>query len=207
MTTELFFLYDTHCPWSYTVTPLINAIDKALPNVQINLWHNAYYDGETHLKKSDIDEVMKLSDVSFGENYLQNLSLNPPLNLDSTLAANIMTWAQHKNPQNALALLNSIQQAHFQEGNPLTNKADFDGIISQLKLSPPAKVFSHDKLTKDAEAQVHEIFALQEIIGTKAIPALLLAIDDNLVLLNHNFYLNNANAIVEAIELEIKKYS
>jgi len=54
---------------------------------------------------------------------------------------------------------------------------------------------------------VHEVFALQDIIATKAIPALLLAIDDNLILLNHNFYLNEPEAIVEAIKIEIQQHN
>jgi hypothetical protein len=40
-------------------------------------------------------------------------------------------------------------------------------------------------------------------MGTKAIPALLLAIDERLILLNHNFYLKHPKAIVEAIDLEL----
>ena len=46
---------------------------------------------------------------------------------------------------------------------------------------------------------------MQEIIGTPAIPALMLAIDDNLILLNHNLYLKDPTTIVEAINLEIHK--
>ena len=80
-------------------------------------------------------------------------------------------------------------------------------IIDEFKLSVPAKVINKTKLTTDAAAQVHEIYALQDIIGTQAIPALLLAIDDELILLNHNFYLEDPNAIIDAIKLELNKYS
>jgi len=203
MATELFFLYDTHCPWSYAATPLLNAINKALPNIPLHLWHNAYYDGESGIAKKEINQVKELSNVTFGQNYIQSLSENK----DSTLAANIMAWAEIKTPSLALPLLNALQKAHFIHGNALLNKENLADIISELKLSPSAKIFKHDKLTNDAETLVHEIFALQEIIATKAIPALLLAIDDNLILLNHNFYLHDPEAIVEAVEIEIQQHS
>jgi len=117
-----------------------------------------------------------------------------------------MTWAQLKTPELALPLLNAIQEAHFTQGNSLGKKDDFEKIITELKLSPPAKVLKSDKLSKDAQELVEEVYALQEIIATQAIPALLLAIGDELILLNHNFYLTQPNAIIEAVQLELNKH-
>ena len=66
-------------------------------------------------------------------------------------------------------------------------------------------IFTAEKLTKDAERIFHEIVELQNIIGTEAIPALLLAVGDNLILLNHNHYLATPSSIVEGIKLELNK--
>ncbi len=203
MAIELFFIYDTHCPWSYAATPLVNEINAALPSVNIHLWHNAYYDGETSIDKEQLSEIQQLANVGFSTNYLETLAQKK----DSTLCANLMTWAINKTPHQSLALLNALQSAHFEQGNELDDLTKLETIISELKLSPPAKVFKSDKLSKDAEALVHEIFALQEIIATEAIPALLLAVNDELILLNHNFYLQQPKAIVEAIQLEIEQRS
>ncbi|MBU2892178.1 hypothetical protein KO495_02420 [Colwellia sp. D2M02] len=201
MSTELFFIYDTHCPWSYAATPLVEAIQSALPEVNINLWHSAHFCGENESKisKSQITTVKSLADISFSRQYLDSLSQAK----DSTLCANLMTWAANKSPKQAFSLLKSLQEAHFGTGNELVDATSVDNIIAQLKLSPSSKVLKADKLTSDAEAQVHEIFALQEIIATEAIPALLLAIDDRLILLNHNFYLNDPSAFIDAVKLEI----
>ena len=65
--------------------------------------------------------------------------------------------------------------------NELTNKDDFAQIIDRMKISPPGKVFTKDKLTQDAELAIHDILSLQEIIGTNAIPALLLAISTAMI--------------------------
>ena len=202
MTMELFFIYDTHCPWSYAATPLVNEVSKVFPQIDIHLWHNAYYDGETCIAKSDIDEVIKLSDAEFGQAYLDNLTNKK----DSTFAANLMTWAQNKEPQLALTILNNLQRFHFDLGNELDTKESLQEVIRELKLSPPSKILKTEKLTSDAELVVHEIFALQEVIQTKAIPALLLAIGDELILFNHNFYLDNPKGIIKAIELEVEKH-
>ena len=203
---QLFFLYDSHCPWSYVATKLVNEINNAYPDIALNLWHTAFFDGKngeaTNSKINEMKEVEKLANIHFSSNYQDLLEQNK----DSTLSANLMTWAQNKTPNLALPLLNALQKAHFEQGNKLANQADVGEIISELKLSPPAKVFKSDKLSKDALMQLEEIYALQDMINTEAIPALLLAVDDQLILLNHNFYLTQPKAIVEAIQLELNKY-
>lgn len=205
MAAELFFIYDSHCPWSYATTPLVNAVNQSLPEVTLNLWHCAYFsdaDGENTITKQQITQVKELSSVNFSPEYMGKLSHGK----DSTLCANLMTWAVGKTPEQALRLLNALQAAHFSAGNDLSEQANLENIIEEFKLSVPAKVFNKTKLTTDAAAQVHEIYALQEIIGTQAIPALLLAIDDELILLNHNFYLQEPNTIIDAIKLELNNH-
>ncbi|TMM44900.1 DsbA family protein [Colwellia ponticola] len=205
MAAELFFIYDSHCPWSYAATPLINAVHQSLPEVALNLWHCAYFsdaDNNNGITKQQIAQVKELSTVNFSPDYMTMLSAGK----DSTLCANLMTWAAEKTPQQALALLNALQAEHFSKGKALSEQTDLETIVDDFKLSVPAKVFNKSKLTNDAMAQVHEIYALQDIIGTQAIPALLLAIDDDLILLNHNLYLQEPNTIIEAIQVELDKY-
>jgi len=204
MASELFFIYDTHCPWSYVTTPLVKAIQQALPQITINLWHSAYFSAndESKVTRKQLDEITRLTDISFSDAYIADLETKK----DSTLSANLMTWANNKTPLQATELLMALQQAHFEHGNELTTQSDIIDIVNQLKLSPPAKVFKEDKLSNDAHAQIEEVFALQEIIQTEAIPALLLAIDNELILLNHHLYLKEPEAIVEAVTLELNKY-
>jgi protein-disulfide isomerase-like protein with CxxC motif len=206
MSAELFFIYDSHCPWSYATTPLVNAVNQSLPEIAINLWHCGYFsdaDGNSVITKQQLIQVKELSTATFSPAYTSKLSEAK----DSTLCANLMTWASNKTPEQALKLLNQLQAAHFGAGNDLNNQDDVANIVSELKLSPPAKVFNKAKLSNDAEAQIHEIYALQEIMGTQAIPALLLAVNDELILLDHSLYLLNPDAIVEAITLELNKHS
>lgn len=202
---QLFFLYDNHCPWSYVVTPLINELTQAFPDIELHLWHAAFFDGSnksTQSKSLELGKVEKLANIKFSAAYQKTLDLNT----NSTLSANLMTWAQHKTPSLALPLLNALQKAHFEQGNELATQTNFEDIIASLKISPPAKIFK-DKLNNDALMQLEEIFSLQEIIETEAIPALLLAIDDNLILLNHNFYLTQPEAIIDAVQLEFDKHN
>jgi len=206
MSAELFFIYDSHCPWSYATTPLVNALNEALPEITLNLWHCGYFsdaDGDNVTTKKQLSQVKELSTVSFSPAYVNKLSQTK----DSTLCANLMTWAANKTPQLALTLLNRLQAEHFGAGNDLKSHDDLTSVVADLKLSPPTKVFNTKKLTKDTEAQIHEIYALQEIIGTQAIPALLLAVNDELILLDHSVYLLTPDAIVEAITQELNKYS
>ncbi|SEK82865.1 protein-disulfide isomerase, contains CxxC motif [Colwellia chukchiensis] len=200
---ELFYIYDSHCPWSYAATTLVEKVLTAFPSITFRGMHLAYYDGDNNVSPTTITAVKELSQVPFGANYMATLNENK----DSTLVANLMSWVQNKSAKSSLSLLQKLQHAHFVSGNPLTSKEDIDNIINELKLSPPAKCLRAEKLTKDAEFAIHDTYALQELIGTQAIPALLLAYNDNLVLLNHNLYISNPNAIVDAVKLELEKLS
>lgn len=199
MNTELFFIYDSHCPWSYATTALVSSIHKAYPDININLWHIAHYDGSDSAGKEQADTVSKQSSANFGMDYIRNAE-QPK---DATMTANIMAWIQNKQPMQALDVLIALQEQHFVYNNPLTEKEDFLETIKSFKISPPEKVFKSE-LSKDSEFALHEIIEMQEIIDTQAFPALLLAVDERLVMLNHNLYLTNPDKIIEAVALELK---
>ncbi|WP_448564417.1 hypothetical protein [Thalassotalea ganghwensis] len=201
MTTELFFIYDSHCPWSYAATALVSEIKASLPEITITLLHCGRYQGDEQIGSKTLTQVSDDSLVRFSEAYYQQKQVAP----DSTIAANLLAWLGNKNPEQALAVLVEIQKQHFQQGNTLSEMDDFATIISQFKLSPPNKVFKQDKYAKEAEFALGMVEELQEIIGTPAIPALLLAVEDDLVLLNHNLYLKESKAIVDAVKMEIKR--
>lgn len=200
---ELFFIYDSHCPWSYASTILVEKVLSAFPTITFRAMHISYYDGENKVSPTTITAVGEYSKVKFGANYID--TLNYPK--DSTLVANLMAWVQNKSAKSAFELLTKLQHAHFVLGNELTDKDSVSEIIDELKLSPPAKSLQANKLTKDAEFAIHDIIEIQGFIGTQAIPALLLAYNDNLVLLNHNLYLEKPSAIVDAVKLELESCS
>jgi protein-disulfide isomerase-like protein with CxxC motif len=201
MSTELFFIYDTHCPWSFATTSLVKEIANTFPDITLNLWHCAHYEGDEKVSRKTVDAVENDANIEFSHEYLQTISLER----DSTLSANLLGWVSQKVPQLTLELIEAIQKQHFEIGTSFTHESDFQEIIETLKLSPPAKVFKEGKIAKEAEFTLQEIHDFQDFIGTKAIPALLIAHNENLTLLNHHLYLQNPNAIKEAIELEMEK--
>ena len=201
MSAQLFYIYDTHCPWSYATLPLINEIASAYPELELQLLHCARYEGDENIAKTTIEDVENDSSVTFSNSYIQALKQAK----DSTLTANLMAWVSNKIPKAALGVVNSLFDSQFTQANELLSFEDIEDIINEYKLSPPNKVFSVERLTKDAEIAVYGINELQELIGTQAIPAVMLAIDENLILLNHNLYLKHPKAIVEAVKLELSK--
>ena len=59
MSSELYFIYDSHCPWSYAATPLVVALDEAFPEMGIHAWHCANYDGGNSVGFNTIKSVEK----------------------------------------------------------------------------------------------------------------------------------------------------
>ena len=201
MSTELFFIYDTHCPWSYATTSLVKEIANAFPDINLNLWHSAHYEGDEKVSRKTVDAVEDDAGIEFTNEYIKTINIEK----DSTLSANLLSWVSQKVPHLTLELLQAIQKEHFEQGTAFTHENDFQSIIEALKLSPPGKVFKEGKIAKEAEFTLQEIYDFRELIGTKAIPALLIAHNENLTLLQHNLYLQDPSAIIEAVELEIAK--
>ncbi|TLU61867.1 protein-disulfide isomerase [Thalassotalea litorea] len=198
MNRELFFIYDSHCPWSYATTALVRALVDAHPEMQLHLLHVAYFDGTDGVKKTLAETVANQSTVSFSLDYTRGCE-QPQ---DATTVVNLMAWLSAKQPDIALEVLEEIQRLHFQEGLLMVGPEDFDSMAERFRLSIPGKVFK-DKLSKDAEHQLADVAELQEVIETTAFPALLVAHDERIVLLNHNLYLTHPGKVVEGVEMEL----
>lgn len=199
MNPELYFIYDSHCPWSYASSALVDALAQAFPEMAIHAWHCVHYDGSDSVGLKQLDAVSKHSALKFGKAYLR-FADSPK---DSVMTANLMAWLQKKQPEKLLPVLNALQQAHFNEGNAFTSKHDFSTLIEQFKLSPPNKVF-RSELSDEAEYILADIAELQEFIGTNAFPALLLTQGDRALLLDHSLYLKKPQAIVQAVKKELQ---
>lgn len=191
---ELYFIYDSHCPWSYAATPLVSALSESFPEMEIHHWHCAHYNGSDSPGFLQIKDVEKQSKQRFGQEHMR--FADSPKN--STLTANFMAWLQSKQPEKVLPVLNALQIEHFVEGNPFGCKNDFKSLIEQFKLSPSNKVFK-DELSNEAQYQLSDIQELQEFMQTTAFPALLLTYGDNALLLDHARHLNKPQALVKEV--------
>lgn len=198
MTTELYFIYDSHCPWSYATTPLVNALLEAHPDMSVHLLHSAHFIGTDSAGEEQMEEVARISGLKFGRDHVRYVN-SPKCSIKT---ANLMGWMQSKQPQKLLPVLNALQKAHFIEGNPLDTKHDFTDIIEKFKLSPSNKVFK-DELSSDAEYVLEDIAEIQQMIGTTAFPALIMTLDDQAIFIDHSQYLSNPQAVVAAVAKDI----
>lgn len=200
MTNQLYFVFDSHCPWSYACLPLVNEIAKAYPEMELHLWHAAHFAGKDSPGNKQVQTAKSDSIARFSKEYEMNASTKK----NSQIAANVMSWLANKQPQHALNVLNSIGERHFVQNIDMDIAGDFESMLSELKLSPPNKVFK-DKLSGDAELILEDISEIQELIGRRSFPIMLLAMDDNAVLLDHSHYLKHPTKIVEAVAQELNK--
>ncbi|ACA86735.1 protein disulfide-isomerase [Shewanella woodyi] len=195
---DLYFIYDSHCPWSYATTPLVNALSEAFPDMNLHLLHCAHFNGSDAAGQEQVDSVLKLSGVKFGREHIRYV--NSPKNAVKT--ANLMAWMQSKQPKKLLPVLNALQKAHFVEGNPLDSKHDFNDIVEQFKLSPSNKVFK-DELSSDAEFVLADIAEIQTMIETNAFPVLLMIADEQGIFIDHSQHLGAPLGVVEAVKKEL----
>ncbi|ACJ29293.1 Protein-disulfide isomerase, putative [Shewanella piezotolerans WP3] len=195
----LYFIYDSHCPWSYAATPLVNALSEAFPKMQLHLLHCSHFDGSDSAGLDQVNAVRDLAEVKFGREHIRYA--NSPK--DATKVANLMAWLETKQPDKMLSVLNAIQKAHFIDGNPLTNKHDFSELISTHKLSPSNKIF-RDGLINDAEQILAGIAEIYEVLGTTSFPALLITVDDQGIFIDHSKYLAKPESVVESVLQEMQ---
>ncbi|WP_193755517.1 protein-disulfide isomerase [Psychromonas sp. psych-6C06] len=191
---ELYFIYDSHCPWSYATSPLVKALSESFTEMEIHHWHCAHYNGTDSAGFLQIKEVEKQSAQQFGQEHMRYAD-SPK---DSTMTANFMAWLQSKQPEKVLPVLEALQHAHFIEGNPFGCKNDFKGLIDTFKLSPSNKVFN-ETLSNEAQYQQSDIQELQAFMQTSAFPALLLTYGDNAILLEHARYLKKPQDLVKEV--------
>lgn len=191
MSSELYFIYDSHCPWSYAVTPLVVSLQNAFPEMEIHAWHCAHFDGSNAVPANTIKSVQRDSYVKISDSYLRLADKNK----SSIVCANLLTWVANKQSDKLFDVLQALQKAHFEDANPLAQKEDFDSLSEQLKLSIPHKVFK-DELSKDALFTLSDINDLQDFIGTVSFPALLHVVNDNAVLINHAQYLKDVKSLI-----------
>lgn len=199
MNSQIYFVYDSHCPWSYACLPLIKAIANSNLPIDIHYMHAAHYNGSDGPAKAQLKTVIADSNISFGAEYSAQVNQSK----DATLMANTMAWLVNKQAKQALAALTALMDEHFQHNKSLANKDELVATLESLKLSPPGKIFK-DKLSADAMQIVEDVNEIQELIGMRSFPIMLLAMGDNAVLLDHSHYLKHPDKIVEAIKLELK---
>ena len=72
MSAELFFIYDSHCPWCYATMPLLNEITNVFPEIPLNLWHSARYEGDENISLKMLNDVENNSTVNFPSLYTAN---------------------------------------------------------------------------------------------------------------------------------------
>lgn len=198
--TQLYFVYDSHCPWSYACLPLVNSIAKAYPDIELHLWHAAHYAGKDSPGAQQLSVVKKDSNAKFSSAYEANIGTKK----DSQLAANVMAWIENKQPQHGLTVLNAVTERHFIDNQTMDSREDFESLLSELKMSPPNKVFKGE-LSNDAHQILEDVDEVQALIGMRSFPILLLATGENAVLLDHSHYLKHPAKIVEAVAQELNK--
>ncbi|GIU46785.1 hypothetical protein TUM4438_23580 [Shewanella sairae] len=198
----LYFIYDTHCPWSYAATPVVAELLQAFDFSETHLLHCAYFNGKDAPKKGQVEQVSQTSSVVFGEAFLKQANNKT----NSIKAANFMSWVQSKQADKEFELLQALQEQHFVEGNPLNSREDFDKIINQYKLSPSNKVFK-DAISHEAESVLAGIAEIGEAIGTSAFPVLVMTQGDEAVFIDHSQYLAEPSSVVDAIKQELAAIS
>ena len=200
MTTQLYFVYDSHCPWSYACLPLVKAIAENYPDMELHIWHAAHYAGSDSPGAKQVSTVKSEANVKFSSAYEANITTKK----DSYMSANVMAWLANKQPQHALTVLNAITKSHFIDNNDMNTREEFETLLSDLKLSPPNKVFKND-LSNDANQIIEDVGEIQELIGMRSFPIMLLAVNESAVLLDHSHYLKQPAKIVEAVAQELNK--
>jgi len=195
MSSELYFIYDSHCPWSYAALPVVEALQQAQPELQVHAWHCAHYNGSESVGFEQMKQAEQQSDVEFGQGYVR--FVDSPKN--SVMSANLLSWVETKQHNKLIPTLKAIQHAHFVEGNPLGIKIDFNELVHDLKLSAPNKVFK-EELSKESEYILSDVQELQEFMGTTAFPALLLVQGNDATLIDHAAYLANPKRVAELIK-------
>lgn len=204
MTTKprLIHCYDTLCVWSYAVTPLMDLVETTLSSELDTEWiHAALYTGPRRPRVSSsykrqmlqsIEDIGRLNQRPFGEAFVTKVLNNDGHTIDSSLSANITYAARLKEKNRRIQLHKDLQKAFFQDGNPLTNLADVQGIMRLFRLKLEAT--DPGVLTKGAKETKEKADRYLKRISAHNVPVFLLEYEDRLETIPYGRFLkDNSN--------------
>ena len=193
---NIHYFFDPMCGWCYGASPLIEALDKS---DKVNLiFHGggmiAKRKIELEFKQHIIEHDKHIAiqtGARFGDAYLARMTANEDVVLDSFLPLRAMQAGEAIGIK-PLTMLKELQQAHYQEGQPLEEVQTLDNIANKLNLNGlnwAAFIQTADIETK-LKSELTQSRNLMLEHDIKGFPTLMLEQDGNWQKLPHSHYYN-----------------
>ncbi|WP_282175944.1 DsbA family protein [Vibrio nereis] len=190
------YFYDPMCGWCYGATPLVESIVRS-DKFKVALHPGGMLPAKTiepafrqHILDSD-QRISKLTGVQFGQHYLERVTGNEELVLDSYLPirAVLVGEALGLNP---FTMLKAIQKAHYMDGKAVNKLTTLEEIAVQLGLDQKVwqeKMQTGQTLEIDAIDNSHRLMAR---LGVQGYPTIFLEDKGQLKRLPHTEYYGQA---------------
>ncbi|GAB1621900.1 DsbA family protein [Agarivorans albus] len=166
------YFYDPMCGWCYGATPLIESIVNN-GRYQLVLHPGGMLPAKSiapsfrqHIVSSD-QRISELTGAQFGQRYIERVTSNEALVLDSYLPARAILVGESLGLA-PFEMLKAIQKAHYIEGKPVNTLASLEALAVQLGLDQQLwreKMQTGETLEDDAINTSHQLMTRLSVQG------------------------------------------
>ncbi|HSD36985.1 MAG TPA: DsbA family protein [Rhodocyclaceae bacterium] len=193
MTATLHYIFDPLCGWCYAASPLVRRVaDELQESVAVQLHPGLLFetpmslkaDWRQHILQAD-QQIHALSGVRFGDAYIARIRTAESVILASSLPAAAVLAAEQLQSGAGLDMLESIQIAHYVNGENVCEMPRLRALAAALDL--PSEAFGaalDHELTQQAATTRHARDLLQAS-GGQGYPTFVLQIGEHHIRLPH----------------------
>lgn len=189
---KVHYFFDPMCGWCYGATPLIEAL---LNTQQFELiYHPGGMIGKREIDPSFRQHILthdaKIASETgahFGEDYKAIVNSSDPFILDSFLPTRSIIAAEEMGIE-PMTMLKAIQQAHYQQGEPVYTAEILEQIAASLQIDVQKWQEKMSRAEKSTQIRIQESHALMGELQVGGYPTLIAEINDQLIRLPHSLY-------------------
>ncbi len=170
------YFFDPMCGWCYGATSLISQLNQ-MKGINLQLHPGGMMPAapigvefRQHILASD-KRIETQTGQAFGEDYLRKVASGEPLTLDSYITAQAIIAAEYLG-YSAVAMLEKIQEAHYQFGLPVYLPNILSELAGRLNIESRSWIAAMEKAKDKMEKEILLTRNMMQQLGLSGFPSM-----------------------------------
>jgi len=208
MNATIHYIFDPLCGWCYAASPLLSAVNDRFGDQLEILFHPGLLFAEPRVIETSYREhiisadkkITQQTGLEFGAAYIEKVRLAPVLSYHSTPPAAALMGVCSINPKLGLAMLEAIQNSHYQKGDDVADSATLIKLAISLGLNSDEATKAFESSKQNLAIIAAKARNLMQQVGGNGFPTLILEQDGHYQKLNHSIAYGNPDVFTQDLE-------
>lgn len=215
MKSRLLYVFDPLCGWCYAAGPLLREAHRRLGEQMTIEFHPGLLfspahviDGplRAHIASSD-QRIASLTQVRFGEAYLDRLQQAPDLSFDSVPPSLALLATAECAPERTLDMLERLQHAHYIDGRDLSDEQVLSELAQALQIDLHTFAAARRTVQAGLSQRTARARAIMQAAGGQGFPTFVLEVGGRRVRLDHASHYGKPERFAESLEHLLDTYA